>query len=111
MCRNALFGRDPERQRRVSEGMAVLCLVFAALGSLADARASAQPMTQPPPSGLYERWSPTLLGPVPLGTDPAAGAGCVGGQGPGDPGAPRDGAAEAAGGAMNRRVFLSASSS
>jgi hypothetical protein len=46
---------------------AVLCLVFAALG------ASAQPMAQPPPSGLYERWSPTLLGPVvPLSSAPPA---------------------------------------
>lgn len=46
---------------------ALLCLVFAALG------ASAQPMAQPPPSGLYERWSTTQLGPiVPLSTRPSA---------------------------------------
>lgn len=50
-----------------------------------------------------------LLGPVSPGTDPPAAAGRARSSGPRDPGALRDGAAEAGGGCvMNRRAFLSA---
>jgi hypothetical protein len=56
------------------------------------------------PDGPADR----LLGQLSPGTDPPAGAGRARRPGSGDPGAPRGGAEEAAGGIMNRRVFLSA---
>src|SRR4029450_2528419 len=60
------------------------------------------------PRGRSHGSAEGLLGQLPPGTDSPAGDGGAAGPTSGDPGTARDCAEEAAGGAMNRRVFLSA---